>query len=61
MDIRNNVANIWSRPVDGGKPVQLTNFKMLGIDTYDLSRDGRQLVCSRWTSNSDVVLIKDFR
>jgi hypothetical protein len=51
----------WSQPIDGGKPVQLTNFKTLGIDTYDLSADGRQIACSRWRSNSDVVLIKDFR
>jgi Tol biopolymer transport system component len=61
VDTRNNVSNVWSQPVDGGKPVQLTNFKTLGIDAYDLSPDGRHLVCSRWTSNSDVVLVKDFR
>ncbi|MCA1816146.1 MAG: protein kinase, partial [Acidobacteria bacterium] len=40
-------SNIWSQPVEGGKPVQLTDFKSDLIWTFDLSPDGKQLVMSR--------------
>jgi TolB protein len=55
------VSNIWSLPVDGGAPKQLTDFKTDQIFWFDFSRDGRQLTLSRGTQTSDVILIKDFR
>ncbi|MEK6325268.1 MAG: protein kinase [Acidobacteriota bacterium] len=58
---RGGVSNIWSQPLDGGKPVQLTDFKMDRIFAYDWSRDGKQLVLARGTISNDVVLISDFR
>jgi Tol biopolymer transport system component len=61
VDTVNGVSNIWSIPVDGGTPKQLTDFKTDQIFWFDYSSDGRQLALSRGTQTSDVVLIKDSR
>ena len=58
---RNGVSNIWSQPLNGDPPRQLTNFKSDLIFAFSLSRDGRQLVLARGTQTRDVVLIRDFR
>lgn len=50
-----DVSNIWSQPIDGGKPTQVTNFNNDQIDTFDLSRDGSRLVLDRSRTNSDVI------
>ena len=54
------VANIWSQPLTGGKPVQLTNFQTDTIYSFDWALDGR-LVLSRGSESNDVVLIKDLK
>ena len=61
IDTINGVSNIWSLPLDGGKAVQLTDFKTDQIFWFDFSRDGKQLAVSRGTQTSDVILIRDFR
>ena len=61
IDTVGGVSNIWSLPLDGGPPKQLTAFKDDQIFWFDYSRDGRQLALSRGKQTSDVVLIKDFR
>jgi Tol biopolymer transport system component len=58
---KGGVSNIWSLPLDGGKPVQLTDFRTDRIFWFDFSRDGKQLALSRGTETSDVILIRDFR
>jgi TolB protein len=61
-DTRNGITNIWSQPVDGGAPKQLTDIsKPEQIFTFDLSGDGKQLAVSRGIVTSDVVLISNFR
>jgi Tol biopolymer transport system component len=55
--ITNNVSNIWSQAVEGGKPVQLTNFKENLITAFDWSRDNRQLAVSRGILIRDALLI----
>ena len=55
------VSNIWSLPLDGSAPKQLTDFKTDRIFWFDFSRDGKQLALSRGTLTSDVILIRDFR
>jgi len=60
-DKHNGVSNIWSQPIDGKPPTQLTNFKSDLIFRFALSPDGRQLVLARGTQTRDVVLIRDFR
>ncbi|MEO7658915.1 MAG: protein kinase [Pyrinomonadaceae bacterium] len=55
------VSNIWSQPIVGGPPKQLTTFKSELIFGFEWSRDGRQLLVTRGTRTSDVVLISNFR
>jgi eukaryotic-like serine/threonine-protein kinase len=58
---RNGVTDIWSQPVDGGPPKQLTDFKSDLIFRFDWSRDGKRLVLARGNVSSDVVLISDLK
>jgi Tol biopolymer transport system component len=60
IDTINGVSKIWLLPLDGRKPVQLTDFKTDQIFWFDFSPDGKQLALSRGTQTSDVILIKDF-
>jgi Tol biopolymer transport system component len=55
------VSNLWSQPIAGGTPKQITHFNSEHIQSFDLSRDGKQLVMSRGTRKADVVLIRDLR
>jgi TolB protein len=61
IDTINGVSNIWSLPIDGSAPKQMTDFKTDQIFYFDFSRDGKQLALSRGTQTSDVILIRDFR
>jgi len=47
--------NLWSAPLSGGKPTQLTHFTDMNINSQAWSRDGR-LAVSRGVSNTDAVL-----
>ena len=55
------VSNIWRQPLDGGQPVQVTDFKSDLIFKFDVSYDGKQFALARGTSTGDVILISDFR
>ena len=55
------VANIWMQPLDGGLPKRMTDFKSDGIFRFDVSSDGKNLVCARGGWRHDVVLIKHLR
>jgi len=57
----NGVSNIWQQPIDGGAPVQVTNFTTDRIFNFAYSPDGSQLTLSRGAINSDVVLIENAR
>jgi len=59
VESRGDVSNIWSQPIDGGPPKQLTNFKSDLIFSYDWSRDGKKLALARGSRIRDVVLIRD--
>jgi serine/threonine protein kinase/Tol biopolymer transport system component len=60
VDRRMSTDNIWSQPVSGGSPVQLTDFKDNQFFSFDWLRDGR-LVSSRGFRAGDAVLIRDTR
>ncbi|MDT4955735.1 MAG: eukaryotic-like serine/threonine-protein kinase [Acidobacteriota bacterium] len=55
------VSNLWSQPISGGKPAQLTDFTSDQIFWFDYSRDHHQLAVARGTQISDVVLINDLK
>jgi Tol biopolymer transport system component len=59
VDSRSGVSNVWSQTIDGGKPVQLTDFKSDQIFAFEWSRDGKQLACARGIGTSDVVLFNN--
>ena len=58
--LNNGVSNIWRQPIDGSPPAQVTQFATGRIFNFAYSPDGQQLVLSRGSFDSDVVLIKDF-
>jgi len=60
-DTQGGVSNIWSLPLGGGKPVQLTDFKSELVFFFTVSPDGKQFAASRGHVINDVVLISDFR
>lgn len=60
LDSAGGVTNIWAQPLDGSPPKQLTHFKADGVGAYGWSNDGKQLVASRASETTSVVLIKDF-
>jgi eukaryotic-like serine/threonine-protein kinase len=60
LDSSAGVLNIWSAPLDGAQPKQLTNFTSGFIDNFAISRDGR-IAAYRFNVSRDIVLIKDFR
>ena len=55
-----DVGNIWSVPLDGSRPRQVTAFDSDVIFAFDVSPDGR-LLLSRGRMLRDVVLIKNVR
>lgn len=57
---RNGIDNIWSQPLDGGPPKQLTHFDSNQIFSFAWSRDNR-LALSRGVETRDVVLLRNFR
>jgi eukaryotic-like serine/threonine-protein kinase len=61
VNFERRVANLWSQPISGGPPKQITHFNSELIQGFDLSRDGKQLVMNRGTADRDVVLIHDVR
>ncbi len=58
IDMRGGIGNVWTQPLAGGPPKQLTDFKDSQIFSFDWLRDGR-LVCSRGLKTGDAVLLRD--
>jgi serine/threonine protein kinase/Tol biopolymer transport system component len=59
VDTRNGVSNLWSQPVDGGPPRQLTDLKSGQIFRFAWSPDGKRAALACGNETSDVVLLKD--
>jgi len=55
----NNITNVWSQPIDGGAPKQVTDFKDSLMTGFAWSNDGKTLACTRGILLRDVVLISD--
>jgi eukaryotic-like serine/threonine-protein kinase len=57
----NNVSNVWSQPIDGGSPKQITEFKEMLITGFAWSHDGKQLATARGNLMRDAILITDLK
>jgi Tol biopolymer transport system component len=57
IDTRKGVSNLWSQPLDGGAPRQITDFKSDLIYKFAYSRDGRGLALARGNVTRDAVMI----
>jgi eukaryotic-like serine/threonine-protein kinase len=57
VDSRSGHSNIWSQPLEGGPPTQITGFKDEEIFSFDWSKDGKRLVLLKGSITSDVVLM----
>jgi len=60
LDNASGILNVWSQPLDGSSPQQLTNFKSEFLTSFAISRDGT-IAAYRWSATRDIVLIKDYR
>lgn len=55
-----NVGNIWSLPLDGSLPKQMTNFNSYWLTDFSWSPDGKKVAVARSLSINDMVLITEF-
>jgi len=55
------VSNVWSQPISGAPPKQITSFNSEQIESFDLTRDGTHIVMDRGMATRDVVMIHDLR
>jgi Tol biopolymer transport system component len=58
---RDGVSNIYSQPLDGSQPKQVTDFNSDRIFQFAWSPDGKNILFARGVETSDVVLISNFR
>jgi Tol biopolymer transport system component len=61
VEMKDEGQNIWTRPLEGGAPRQLTKFTSERIFNLAPSQDGKQFAVVRGTSSADIILIKDFQ
>jgi serine/threonine protein kinase len=60
LDNGSGILNVWSQPIDGSAPKQLTNFKSEFLTSFAVSSDGK-IAAYRFSATRDIVLIKGFR
>jgi Tol biopolymer transport system component len=56
-----NVDNLYTEPVSGGPPTQITHYKTDHIRSYEITRDGKTLVISRGNEVANALMITNFR
>ena len=55
------VGNVWIQSLDGSAPRKVTAFNSDGLFRFDVSSDGKNMVCARGGWKHDIVLIKNLR
>ena len=60
LDNASGILNVWSQPLDGGAPKQLTKFQSEFLSNFAISRDGK-IAAYRFSATRDIVLIKNFQ
>jgi eukaryotic-like serine/threonine-protein kinase len=61
VDENNGITEIWQQPITGGPRKLLTDFKVDETLWFDWSLDGKELLCVRGASTSDLVMIKNWK
>jgi Tol biopolymer transport system component/DNA-binding winged helix-turn-helix (wHTH) protein len=56
-----DVGNVWSLPLDGTPPQQLTNFTSHLLGDFILSPDGQRIAFTRGMESRDVVILNNSR
>src|SRR5712671_435837 len=59
INSKDGISNMFTIPIDGGEPKQITQFNSDDIFWFAFSNDFKQLLCTRGTIATDVVLIND--
>jgi dipeptidyl aminopeptidase/acylaminoacyl peptidase len=59
--VDSNLANIWSQPLAGGAPIQMTDLQGDQIFNFAYSQNGERLALARGRVTNDVLLISDSR
>jgi len=54
---KKSISNLFSQPIDGSQPKQLTNFTSNRIYSFDFSPDGKQIICARGELSGYVALL----
>lgn len=57
IGVNGNVGNIWTMPLDGSPPEQITNFNSHWLDDFSPSFDKKKFALARRLSVSDMILI----
>jgi Tol biopolymer transport system component len=58
---RESVSNVWSQPLAGGDPKQITFFRDGLMTGFAWSSDGKMFAATRGSLLRDAVLITDLR
>lgn len=61
IDKRDRIYNLWSQPISGESPKQITFFDSGQILKFDVSPNNKGFAFSRGNESSDVVMFNDFR
>ncbi len=61
LEGKNGIDNLWSQPLAGGSPKQLTEFRSDRIFRFGISSVNGQIAFARGSDASDSVMISDFR
>ncbi|HKV80239.1 MAG TPA: winged helix-turn-helix domain-containing protein [Candidatus Sulfotelmatobacter sp.] len=56
---QNGTSNLWEQPVAGGAPKQITRFTSGLIFDFNWTADGKQLLLTRGSVSSDVILLNN--
>jgi Tol biopolymer transport system component len=54
---KKGISNLWTQPLGGGEPKQLTNFTNSRIYSFDFSPNGKQVICARGELSGYVVML----
>jgi Tol biopolymer transport system component/DNA-binding winged helix-turn-helix (wHTH) protein len=58
-DNSSGIANLWLLPIENSAPKKLTDSQIEEIIQHSWTKDGKNLVFVKETTNNDIVLIKD--